>query len=89
MSNHLFALVRGALPAEPAARTFIETAEGCRYSYADLMARSAAYSAALTAMGVRPGDRVLEPSAGTGLLAILAEQQAAQQDLAEQPGAGR
>jgi len=58
MSNHLFALVRGALPAEPAARTFIETAEGCRYSYADLMARSAAYSAALTAMGVRPGDRV-------------------------------
>jgi hypothetical protein len=29
--------------------------------------------AALTAAAIRPGDRVLEPSAGTGLLAILAQ----------------
>ena len=29
--------------------------------------------AALTAAEIRPGDRVLEPSAGTGLLAILAQ----------------
>ena len=30
-------------------------------------------NAALTAAEIRPGDRVLEPSAGTGLLAILAQ----------------
>jgi protein strawberry notch len=29
--------------------------------------------AAVTAAGIRPGDRVLEPSAGTGLLAVLAQ----------------
>lgn len=29
--------------------------------------------AAMTAAAIRPGDRVLEPSAGTGLLAILAQ----------------
>ena len=29
--------------------------------------------AAVTAAGIKPGDRVLEPSAGTGLLAVLAQ----------------
>ena len=58
MTNHLFSLVRNHLPADPAGRTFIETPEGARYSYADLMARSGAYAAALTGLGVRVGDRV-------------------------------
>ncbi|GJE41820.1 malonate--CoA ligase [Methylobacterium soli] len=58
MSNHLFDLVRDNLPADPAAKTFIETPDGRRYSYADLIARSGAYGNALTALGVRTGDRV-------------------------------
>jgi malonyl-CoA/methylmalonyl-CoA synthetase len=58
MSNHLFDLVRDNLPADPAAKTFIETPDGRRYSYADLIARSGAYANALTALGVRTGDRV-------------------------------
>ncbi|KAB1075266.1 malonate--CoA ligase [Methylobacterium planeticum] len=58
MSNHLFDLVRGNLPADPAAKAFIETPEGRRYSYADLLARSGAYASALAALGVRTGDRV-------------------------------
>ncbi|WP_232627825.1 malonate--CoA ligase [Methylobacterium sp. Leaf118] len=60
-ANHLFDLVRAHLPAEPAARTFIEavTPSGeARFTYADLLARSAAYANALVALGVRPGDRV-------------------------------
>ena len=58
MTNHLFSLVRRTLPADPASRVFIETPEGRRYSYADLLDRSAAYAAALKALGVRTGDRV-------------------------------
>ncbi|WP_375453870.1 malonyl-CoA synthase [uncultured Methylobacterium sp.] len=58
MTNHLFALVRENLSADPAARPFIETPDGRRYSYADLLARSAAYANALVAAGVSPGDRV-------------------------------
>ncbi|MDF2597735.1 MAG: AMP-dependent synthetase and ligase [Methylobacterium brachiatum] len=56
MTNHLFSLVRDGVP-DPA-KTVIETPEGRRYSYADLVARSGAYAAALQAAGVRPGDRV-------------------------------
>jgi malonyl-CoA/methylmalonyl-CoA synthetase len=58
MTNHLFDLVRQSLPADPAAKLFLETGEGARYSYADLIVRSGAYAAALTAAGVKPGDRV-------------------------------
>ena len=58
MTNHLFALIREALPAEAAAKVFIETPDGRRYSYADMVARSGAYASALSAAGVRPGDRV-------------------------------
>ena len=58
MRNHLFDLVRASLPADPAARTVIETSEGARLSYAHLVDRSAAYAAALVALGVKPGDRV-------------------------------
>jgi malonyl-CoA/methylmalonyl-CoA synthetase len=58
MSNHLFDLVRANLPADPAAKVFLETGDGARYSYADLIVRSGAYAAALVAAGVKPGDRV-------------------------------
>ncbi len=58
MANHLFDLVRARLPSDPAGSLFIETPEGRRYSYADLVARSGAYAAALIGLGVKPGDRV-------------------------------
>ncbi|GEO99084.1 malonate--CoA ligase [Methylobacterium haplocladii] len=58
MANHLFDLVRAHLPPEPAAKPVIETPDGTRYSYADLIARSGAYASALVAQGVKPGDRV-------------------------------
>ena len=60
-ANHLFDLVRAHLPEEPAAKAFIEavTPSGeARVTYADLLARSAAYAGALVALGVKPGDRV-------------------------------
>jgi len=56
MTNHLFSLVRDGVP--DLAKTVIETPEGRRYSYADLIARSGAYAASLRAAGVQPGDRV-------------------------------
>ncbi|HEX8417497.1 MAG TPA: malonyl-CoA synthase [Methylobacterium sp.] len=58
MSNHLFDLVRANLAPDPAAKTFVETADGTRLTYADLLDRSAAYAAALVGLGVKPGDRV-------------------------------
>lgn len=56
MTNHLFSLVRDGVP--DSAKTAIETPDGRRTSYADLIARSGAYAAALQAAGVAPGDRV-------------------------------
>ncbi len=56
MTNHLFSLVRDGVP-DPA-KTVIEAHDGRLYSYADLIARSGAYAAALVAAGVAPGDRV-------------------------------
>ncbi|MCC0804733.1 malonyl-CoA synthase [Methylobacterium sp. W2] len=58
MRNHLFDLIRASLPADPASRTFLETCDGARISYADMLDRSAAYASALTALGVKTGDRV-------------------------------
>ncbi|KQO61094.1 MULTISPECIES: malonyl-CoA synthase [unclassified Methylobacterium] len=58
MRNHLFDLIRASLPADPASRTFIETGDGARITYADMLERSAAYASALKALGVKTGDRV-------------------------------
>jgi malonyl-CoA/methylmalonyl-CoA synthetase len=56
MTNHLFSLVRDG--ASDPAKTVIEAHDGRLYAYADLIARSGAYAAALVAAGVAPGDRV-------------------------------
>ena len=58
MPNHLFDLVRGNLPADPTTKAFVETGDGTHFTYADLLARSAAYAGALVGLGVKPGDRV-------------------------------
>ncbi len=55
MSNPLFDHVRArAVPGRP----FLETPEGRRWSYDDLVAESGRYAAALVALGVEPGDRI-------------------------------
>ncbi len=52
---HLDLILRGA--SDPTA-PFAERADGTRWTYADLLARAAAYGSALAGLGVRPGDRV-------------------------------
>ena len=54
--NHLFDEIRVAMPG-PAAPC-IETPDGRRLSYGDILASSARFAAALVACGVAPGDRV-------------------------------
>ena len=56
MSNHLFDLVRSRIAAPDA--TFLETPDGRRISYADLVAMTGRYANALAGFGVVVGDRV-------------------------------
>jgi len=53
--NHLFDAIRRAAAPQS---TFIETPEGRRWTYADMLAWSARLAGALVALGVAPGDRV-------------------------------
>ena len=55
MSNHLFDAIRAAARQEA---VFIETAEGRRWTYGDMLAMSGRLAGALDTRGVRPGDRV-------------------------------
>ena len=55
MSNHLFDMIRAAARQEA---VFIETAEGRRWTYGDMLAMSGRLAGALYTRGVRPGDRV-------------------------------
>ena len=55
MSNHLFDAIRAA--ADPQA-PFIETTDGRRWSYGDMLDLSARLAGALVTLGVSPGDRV-------------------------------
>ena len=55
MANHMFDAIRAA--ARPEA-IFIETTDGRRWTYADMLAASARFAGVLAALGVEPGDRV-------------------------------
>ncbi|HJQ55383.1 MAG TPA: malonyl-CoA synthase [Vineibacter sp.] len=56
MTNHLFASVRSRIATPD--KTFIETPEGRRLSFADVVDGAGRYANALRALGVTPGDRV-------------------------------
>ncbi len=56
MSNHLFDLIRSRMSGLD--RPFAETLDGRHYDYGDLLEASARYANLLTALGVKPGDRV-------------------------------
>ncbi|MBO9630593.1 MAG: AMP-binding protein, partial [Shinella sp.] len=55
MGNHLFDAIRAV--AKPDA-VFIETADGRRWTYGDMIALSGRLATTLRTLGVRPGDRV-------------------------------
>ncbi|WP_439617672.1 malonate--CoA ligase [Shinella sp.] len=55
MGNHLFDAIRAAATPEA---VFIETAEGRRWTYGEMIAFSGRLAAALVGLGVQPGDRV-------------------------------
>ena len=56
MTNHLFDTIRRSIGNDSA--LFIETPEGRRWTYADMLAWSGKIAAAIIALGVKPGDRV-------------------------------
>ena len=56
MTNHLFDEIRARMPA--ADKAFITVPGGETISYGEVVARSARYANALTALGVKAGDRI-------------------------------
>ncbi|MFL9826353.1 malonate--CoA ligase [Rhodoplanes sp. SY1] len=56
MSGSLFALLRSRIPSQ--GKTLIETPEGARITYGDMLARTGRLANALVGLGVKPGDRV-------------------------------
>jgi malonyl-CoA/methylmalonyl-CoA synthetase len=56
MANHMFDAIRSA--AGSGERPFVETADGRRWSYGDMLALSARLARRLVERGVAPGDRV-------------------------------
>src|SRR5262245_25957418 len=56
MSNHLFDAIRRSIVADDA--VFIETREGRRWSYGDIVRWSGRMAGAIGTLGIRPGDRV-------------------------------
>lgn len=56
MSNHLFDAIRRSIAADDA--IFIETAEGRRWTYGDMVQWSGRIAGAMDTLGIRPGDRV-------------------------------
>ena len=56
MSNHFFDKIRQSAP--PAGTLFLTTEAGLSLTYGGLVARSAQFACALTALGVKKGDRV-------------------------------
>jgi malonyl-CoA/methylmalonyl-CoA synthetase len=54
--NYLFDLIVSKIP--DLEKTFIETPDGLRISYRQMLSASARYAHALAALGVEPGDRV-------------------------------
>ncbi len=56
MANHLFDLIVDRVPGLD--RTLLETADGARRTYGEVLDRAARYAAVLAGMGLGPGDRV-------------------------------
>jgi len=56
MSGNLFDLIQRHVPA--ADKVFLETGDGSRVTYGDMLERSARMANVLVARGVKPGDRV-------------------------------
>jgi malonyl-CoA/methylmalonyl-CoA synthetase len=57
MPNHLFQAIRDRTRSLDQ-HVFLETGLGCRWTYADMVAHSARFAAALVGLGVVPGDRI-------------------------------
>ena len=56
MANHLFDTIRSKMTDSN--RLFMETPDGARMTYAELIAETGRYANALTALAIKPGDRV-------------------------------
>ena len=71
MANHLFDLIRKAMPAQD--KVFLHLPDGSTMSYGDFLAGTGRYANTLRALGVKPGDRVaiqVEKSPETLLLIL-------------------